>query len=289
MKYAFLAGCKGNPPHDQYARSSRSVLEGLGVELVDLEFNCCGYRVRNINFESFVLAAAWNIALAEKHGLDIVTPCQCCYGAMKHADHFLRERDELRREVNGFLRDDRLSWSGRSQVKHLLTVLAHDVGLEAIGSRVARPFSRLRVAAHYGCHALRPGKIMRFDDPLAPTILENLVRLTGAECVDWPQRLDCCGNPLWEKNNRLSLELMRKKLDSAMGQGADCIITSCNGCQIQFDEVQADHQTVDDRGNGRVGSLFYPQLLGLTLGLSADDMGLANHKVDVRPVLNHLS
>ncbi|MGD9187656.1 MAG: heterodisulfide reductase-related iron-sulfur binding cluster, partial [Desulfobacteraceae bacterium] len=61
------------------------------------------------------------------------------------------------------------------------------------------PLTNLRVAAHYGCHALRPANITGFDNPLTPTIFERLIEATGASIADWPLRLDCCGHPLWKK------------------------------------------------------------------------------------------
>jgi len=286
MKFAFFPGCKIPFYLEAYGRSTRAVLARMRVKLVPLEFNCCGNPVHNLNFQAFVLSAARNLALAEKHGLDILTPCKCCYGSLKHADHWLREQSDLRREINRELDREGLWWNGESEVKHLLTVLARDVGIQTLSKRVKKPFTGLKVAASYGCHALRPGNIVRFDNPLAPTIFEELLAVTGAETVEWARRLECCGNPLWEKNNALSLRLMEVKLSDARQSGADVVCTACTHCQIQFDAVQAQQPAPEGQGEPKLPSLLYPQLLGLSLGLPERVLGLARNRVpvpDLRP------
>jgi len=278
MKYAFFPGCKIPFYLEQYGSATGAVLDAVGVELLEMEFNCCGYPVRNLNFEAFVLSAARNLALAEQQKLDILTPCKCCYGSLKHADHWLRERKLLRREINRELDREGLWWYGEARIKHLLQVLAEDIDEEVITQKIKKPFPNLRVAAHYGCHALRPGNIVQFDNPLSPTIFEELIAVTGAEPVEWSRRLECCGHPLWEKNNKLSLKLMEGKLADAGQSGAHVLATACTYCQIQFDAVQATNLPEEAEAS-RVPAILYPQLLGLSMGLPEKVLGLQKNKL----------
>ena len=50
-----------------------------------------------------------------------------------------------------------------------------------------------KIGAYYGCLLLRPGKIMAFDNPENPTIMEDFIRALGAEPVVYPYRNECCG------------------------------------------------------------------------------------------------
>jgi heterodisulfide reductase subunit B2 len=286
MKFAFFPGCKIPYFLEQYGTATRAVLARCKIKLVGLEFTCCGYPVHHLNFEAFVLSAARNLALAEKHGLNILTPCKCCYGSLKHADHWLRERKWLRREINRELEREGLCWKGDTEIRHLLTVLAEDVGFQALGEKIKKPFSGLRVAASYGCHALRPGNIVRFDNPLAPTIFEKLVAVTGAECVEWARRLECCGHPLWEKNNELSLKLLEVKLSDARQSGADLICTACTYCQMQFDTVQAGRPEAGTGGG--LPAILYPQLLGWSMGLPERVLGLNKNRLPVQGIRRFL-
>jgi len=288
MRFAFFPGCKITHFAPQYEAATRAVLSELGVEFAEIEFGCCGYPVRHQHFNSFLISAARNLALAEKQGLGIFTPCQCCFGSLKKADYLLAQDENLRSEVNQALAKEGLAVLGAVEVKHLLTVLRDDVGLETLKEKAVRPFKDLKVAAHYGCHALRPSKVVGFDDPINPTILENLVAATGAKAVDWPERLDCCGNPLSGKNDDLALDLTRKKLAGAKLAGADCLCVACTYCHLQFDEVQ--FSMLDRLGeDGGLPAILYPQLLGLSMGLSPESLGLEANRLDLTKVMDFLA
>ncbi len=268
MKYALFLGCKIPSRLPAYEASTRAVLEHLGVTLVDLEFDCCGYPARNYSHEAFVVAAARNLALAERAGLDVLTPCKCCFGSLRHAMRFLREDAALHARVTQALGAEGLAWTGTTEVEHLLPVLARKVGVDALAAAVRTPRTGLRVAAQYGCHALRPSNVTRFDNPVAPTIFESLIRAAGATPVDWPRRLDCCGDPLHEANARLSERMTRAKIADAIESGAEVICTACPHCHLRFDAVQAGMPSLSIR------TLLYTQLLGLALGLPAKSLGL---------------
>lgn len=272
-RYLYFPGCKIDPLLPSYSHATRAVMAALEVDLVDRELNCCGYPVRDQDLAASVLAAARNLALAARSGLALMTPCKCCYGHLKHADYWLREKEDLRRYVNGRLKDEGLAWETGIRVYHLLQVLAEEINIKAIQARITRPLQGLKIAAHYGCHALRPGHVVQFDNPLAPTLFEKLVAVTGAAAVDWPLRLECCGHPLWGRNDRLSLKLMARKIVDARQAGAQLLATACTYCQVQFGAVRHDHRTEADNGHD-LPAVLYSQILGRAMGLPADQLGL---------------
>ena len=270
MRLAYFTGCKIPTQLPEYGLATRAVLRRLDVELVELEFTCCGYTQRNLHFDAALLMAARNLALAGAAGLDILTPCKCCYGSLRHAAHFMRNHP-IATVVARQLRVEGLEYRGDVEVKHLLPLLDRDLGHDVVARRVTTPRDGLRVAAHYGCHALRPSDVMQFDNPLAPTIFERLVELTGAEAVDWPRRLDCCGNPLLESNRHLSLRLMENKVTDARQAGADLLCTACTHCQVQFGQVQSGAPALAD---DPMPAMLYAQLLGLSMGIPTEELGL---------------
>jgi len=274
MKYALFLGCQIPAHLNQYETSAKAVCKRLDVGLVDVkQFNCCGYPVRNLDFKTFVLFSARNLALASREKLNVMSLCKCCYGSLKKADHLLKEDTSLRDEINTSLQKEGLQYEGDVEVKHLLSVLFHEVGLDAIKEKVARPFADLNIATHYGCHALRPSEIVQFDDPVAPSIFDQLVELTGATSIYWPAQLECCGGPLLGINDELSMDLTDKKRADAKQHGAHYLCAACTYCQIQFDAVQ--QMISSTRGtNHELPSILYPQLLGLSMGLEARALGL---------------
>jgi len=281
MKFALFLGCNIPARLTQYESSSRAVLKKLSVELVDIEeFNCCGYPLRNIDFKASILSAARNLALSEKENLPILILCKCGFGMLKHAAHILKEDTSLLKEINNTLKEENLEFKGDIEIKHLLSVFYHDVGLDNIKEKITRPYKDLKIATHYGCHALRPSEVVKFDDPVNPTLFDNLVALTGAESIDWEKRLDCCGAPLFGSNDDLSMDLTEKKLSNARQSGADFLCNACSYCHIQFDTVQS---MINSKGgkNHALPPILYPQLLGLSLGIDGDTLGLRENKIDI--------
>ena len=281
MKFALFLGCQTPVRLKQYETSSRAILERLGVGLVDIEeFNCCGYPLRNIEFKAFLLSSVRNLALAEKKKLNVITLCQCCYGSLKKADFLLRENASLRKEVNTILEREGLLYEGMVEVKHLLSVLHQEVGVEAIKKKIAKTFKGLKIAAHYGCHALRPSKVVGFDNPVSPSIFDQLVEVTGAESIAWPMRLECCGAPLWGINDELSMDLTLKKLNDGKESGAEYLCVACPYCHLQFDAVQK--KIIAQRGvDHPLPSILYPQLLGLSMGIDSETLGLKMNEIPI--------
>jgi len=289
MKFAFFIGCNIPARLQQYELSSRAVLSKVGVDLIDIrEFNCCGYPMRNADFNTYILFSARNLALAEKRKLDLITLCKCCFGSLKKANHLLQENRSLREETNSILAKEGLTYTGGTEVNHLLSVLHRDIGIKSIKEKLNLPFKGLKIATHYGCHALRPSEITQFDDPVAPVLFDELVKLTGAKSIDWPLKLECCGAPATGINDSLSMALTEKKLADADRAGADYLCSACPWCQIQFDNAHKD--TEINRGNGnKIPSVLYTQLLGLAMGINDKSLGFQLNANDIRDIKDFIS
>lgn len=283
MKYAWFPGCKIPYHLPQYGQASLAVCRALGLELLEPEFGCCGYPVRHISGDAAMLSAARNLALAHAAGASILTPCKCCLGNLRHAVYWLQRLEDVRQRVQGWLAREGLTLPpdlDRIAPRHLLTVLDQDVGAEAIAAAVRHPQRGVRVAAHYGCHALRPGHVTQFDNPLQPTVFERLVEATGATAVAWATRLDCCGSPLQGRNTVMALRLTRKKLLDARSAGADLLCTACTYCQLQLDGGRGAllaASPLDSPLDKAPPAVLYPQLLGTALGLAETETGLTRN------------
>ncbi len=283
MKYALFLGCNIPARVEQYDASARAVLKQVDVQLLDIrEFNCCGYPLRNVDQKAFLLSSAVNLALAEKAGFDIMALCKCCFGSLKEAAHFLKENGELLEEINRLLAQKGLKYAGEVKIKHFLSVLYHDVGLDALKSKITRQYKNFKIATHYGCHALRPSKITQFDDPVSPTLFDNLVEVTGAKSVEWASKLECCGAPVLGVNDDLSMSLTKRKLADGKKADADYLCSACPYCHLQFDTVQK--MIISQNGDNPFASILYPQLLGLCMGIDETTLGLEMNQLDISGV-----
>jgi heterodisulfide reductase subunit B len=69
------------------------------------------------------------------------------------------------------------------------------------------------------------------------------------------------------------------KVEQALCAGADCIVVACPACGIALSAGQ---------GEAELPVLYLPQLMGLSLGLSPDELGLELNQVPVDSVLEKL-
>jgi heterodisulfide reductase subunit B len=264
------------------------VLAKLGVEFMEIkDFSCCGYPLRNLSFKAFILSSARNLALAEKNDVNIVTVCNCCFGNLKYVDHLMKQDASLAENVNATLAKEGLQYKGNIHAMHLLDVLYHQVGIERIREEIQRPFEGLKIATHYGCHILRPSKVVNFDNPLAPSIFDELVEVTGAESVSWRNKLECCGAPLLGIDDELSMDLTAAKIREARKGGADYLCAACPFCHIQFDTVQG-RMLADRTTDEQLPSILYSQLLGLSMGIDEAALGLEMNHLDITGVKDFL-
>ncbi|MBU2520617.1 MAG: CoB--CoM heterodisulfide reductase iron-sulfur subunit B family protein [Proteobacteria bacterium] len=285
MKYTLFLGCNIPARVQQYEASARSVLAGLGVDIEDIkEFNCCGYPLRNSDFKTFVLFSARNMALAEKLGLNVLTLCKCCYGSMKMAEYYMEEDSLLKDEVNETLAKEGLEYNGNLEIKHFLSALYSDIGINTLKEKITRSFKDIKIATHYGCHVLRPSNIMQFDNPVSPVIFDRLVELTGAKSIDWALKLECCGAPVLGINDDLSMNLTKNKLTDGKRSGADYLCTACPWCHLQFDSVQK-MMIEQQRINNHLPAILFPQLLGLAMGIDKQALGINMNQIDISAIV----
>lgn len=288
MKFALQRCCVTPVFLKQYETATDAVLKHLGVEFVDIkEFNCCGYPLKNIDEKAHMLCSTRNLALAESEGLDILTLCNCCFGALKRVNHHVGEEAPVREELNRALAGDGLEYQGGVRVRHLFEVLYEDIGVDSIREMCVKHFSGLKIATHYGCHILRPKEIMQFDNPISPTIFDDLVELTGAESIPWSRKLDCCGSAIRGIDDKLSLDLAETKITDARQSGADYMCTACPYCQLQFDRTQK--MLVSEREEVQpLSAILFTQLLGVCLGLDDQALGLKQNELDATGITEFL-
>jgi heterodisulfide reductase subunit B len=161
------------------------------------------------------------------------------------------------------------------------------VGLEALKPLILNTFNGLQIAVSYGCHALRPSKITGFDDPVAPTLFDELVEITGAYSVDWSCKLDCCGAPLTGINDSLAMDMALKKINSAREAGAHYVCTACPYTHLQFDWVQS-RMAGSSEDWEPLAAVLYPQLLGLSMGIDEHTLGLSENRLGLADIASYL-
>ena len=289
LKYLLFLGCVTPYRLSSYEISARKVLEKLGVELAEMpEFNCCGFPMDPINHDLMLTLAARNLCLAEKQNLDILTLCNGCFSILNETNKILLEDKETREKINGYLKEIGMEFKGTIKVKHLVHVLAEDVGFEKIKEAVKKPLADLHVAQHGGCHIVRPVKYVDHDDdPENPTMLKNLIKLTGAECLDYMDEAECCGNPIIGVNEEVPFQMAKEKLEHIRAVKAQALVTVCPYCHIMYDLNQPRIERAFDEKFG-IPVLHYTQLLGLAMGFAPEELALNELRVKPTELLSQI-
>jgi len=165
-----------------------------------------------------------------------------------------------------------------------LQVLRDEVGFEKVARTVKRPLTGLKAAAYYGCMVLRPASEVAYDDPENPHVLDDLLMALGAASIEYAHKGECCGSYLAVVSAEAAAEMTYTILSSAQKNGAQLIATNCPLCQFNLDRQQAEIGRRHTRHQA-IPVLYFSQLLGIALGLDADDFGWEKHRIDPRPIL----
>lgn len=277
-RYAFFPGCLIPARHPAMEFAIRYSLPRLGIEIADLEgTSCCPDPLyfKSKDKTAWLAVAARNLCLAEEVGLDIFTNCSGCTATLSEAYHLLHD-EGIRERVNARLRRIGREYRGTIRVRHVATLLRDEVGYEAIRRSIVRPMKGLKVAVHYGCHLLKPSRVMEVDDPNDPQLMESLVSALGATPVRHRNWCLCCGKGCL--SDEIPSKMMRDLLGSVQEQEADILCMVCPTCFGQFDhgQVKIAKKYSEDF---HTPPLYYFQLLAYAQGMPYEKLGFERQRL----------
>ncbi len=271
-RYSYYPGCSLHASASEYDLSTKAVFAALEVGLDEVpDWICCGATpAHNVDELLSLSLSAKNLELAQQVPGDMAVACASCFSRLKFAQHILTENETKRKLVEKAI-DAPVPLD--STVKHLLEILARDIGLEQLAAVTRKPLAGLKVACYYGCLLTRPTDVPNLDCTEAPTIMESVIEAVGAETVAWTHRLECCGANFTLSRPPVVQQLSNAVLDSAKAAGADCIMVACPLCHGNLDIRQKEIEGV--YGCSYDMPVFYlTQLVGLALGVPAGNLGL---------------
>ena len=279
MKITPFWGCMIPLKYPQMESAIRFSAAALGIEFVETNrFSCCPdpiYFKAGDKMMWYTLAAR-NLAIAEQMGHDIVTMCSGCTSTLCEVNYHLKNNRKLRSKVNKRLAKVGLEFQGTISVRHIVTLLRDDIGLDSVNQSVRYPITDLKVAIHYGCHLLKPSEIMQVEDPMVPSILYDLFRAIGTTPIHHYEYLTCCGKAATDRDIGLNMShaLFRSIVDSE----ADCLGLICPTCFDSFDLGQL-RVTRHFNEPFEIPVFYYFQLLALAQGAPVETVGLQYHKM----------
>lgn len=282
MRFAYYPGCTAKSTSIEYEESVREISRCLGIELEEIpEWTCCGASSGHIvNHELSLALPGRNLALAEKMSLGILAHCPACSLRLKNTEYQLKKDPVLKSRIE---QDIGMSLQLSHKPKHILEVLYHDVGIDAIRPQVKRPLAGLKVVAYYGCYLVRPPEATRFDNPENPTIMDEILEALGAEVIDWSYKVDCCGGSLSIAKPEIVERLSGRIVRGASEAGAEAIVTACGICQLNLDMRQPK-----DDASVSMPIIYFSELAALAFRSQNIRRWSAKHFVDPSPLLERL-
>ena len=257
MKYSYYPGCTLKNKAVELDRYGRESAKALGFELEEIEnWQCCGgvYPLGSDEIAS-KLSSVRALADARDKGQDIVTLCSACHHVLKRVNDDMKNVEDIQTRANNYMALD-TPYKGEAKVLHFLEVLRDEIGFDELKKKVSNPLKGKKIGAYYGCLLLRPGKVMAFDNPENPTIIEDFIRAIGAEPVIYPYRNECCGGYISLKEKEIANTMCDNICRSAEGFGADMLITACPLCMYNL-----------NKSENKIPVYYFTELLAEALGL----------------------
>ncbi len=230
MKICYYPGCTLKTKAKDLDRYARASAAALGIEMEEIDgWQCCGAVYPTARDEiATKLSAVRALEYAKRNGGKLLTLCSACHNVIKRTNDDMQNDENIRFKANNYLALDE-PYCGETQVIHYLEMLRDEVGFDNLAKKVVNPINR-PIAAYYGCLLLRPGKVMAFDNPENPTIIEDFIKAIGGTPVKYPMRNECCGAYVGVKNEELPKRRSGMVLNSAAEKGAEVVVTACPLC-----------------------------------------------------------
>ena len=208
-----------------------------------------------------------------------MTICNTCTLNVLDAHAAFVSDAELAKTVNARLAEEGLHYSGRTKISHFLWVLHEQIGEERLRALVTNPLTGLTVAAFYGCHITRPPGRYGFVDSRNNAAIETAgAKSSDAVPIDYSGRTECCGFHTAAHDERVAIKLTGQHILAAKAGGAKTMVTPCPLCHTVLDSFQ--HEIEQDLGQKLdMPVLHLPQLVGLALGLTPEELNIDRHMI----------
>jgi len=291
-EYGFFIGCTIPLKLPHLEKAFRDVAGILDVKLKEMEgVSCCPEPVslQSLNIDTWVALGARNLAIAEKMGVNIMTICSGCYETLKTVSVLLDEDEEYLKKINGIIQKIGYNYTGKTKVYHFVELFSQPEWLEKIKKLLIKPLDDLNLAVHYGCHLIRPSKIMRFDHPEKPEKIDIILEALGAKTVKFATKLECCGFCA-----RLQAEIGEKLVEDKMTElceleeDVDGLIAVCPACTTQLDRKEK----IVARRTGKeldIPVLYLAEVMAIALGIQLEDLSLKNRSVKPTKLIEKLT
>jgi len=230
MKVGYFTGCMTDFVFPELGKHIVDFLTRNGVEVVvPEEQGCCGAPVflGAGDFDTGRRLADTNVKAFG--GVDyIVSDCATCTSSLKDYVKFLADTSERKETYTKF----------GERVKDISEFLVDVLKLPPSAYQPASEVEGKKVTWHDPCHLVRHLGIK--DQPR-----QIIKSIPGVEYVEMPNADRCCGmaGTFSIYYYDLSKKIADKKVEAIESTGADIVVSSCPGCEIQLIDSTVQHKS----------------------------------------------
>jgi heterodisulfide reductase subunit B2 len=282
MKIGYYPGCSLESSSKEYSKSLLAVAEKCGIIPEEIKgWSCCGASAaHNLNHDLAIVLPARTLAIAEEQGFtELLVPCAACYRRLAAAQYEVTTNEETHKKVESYLE---LKFSGKIKILSVIDFLQKYIS--PVADQYIINNLNQKIACYYGCLLARPKEtstLKRTEDPLE---MESVLEKTGAKPINWAFKTECCGASLSVSSTTIVAKLSGKIVENAVASGAESIVVACPMCHMNLDmrRPEIKKQIKKDLD---IPVLFITQVLGLSMGIPADKLGLNHHFVSTEKVI----
>ncbi|TRO50379.1 heterodisulfide reductase, subunit B [Candidatus Bathyarchaeota archaeon] len=280
MKLLYFPGCTLKTSAKNLEKSAFAIMEKLGHELVEMDdWTCCGV-VSSLSDDDLMrhIAPLRNLIHVEDQNEDkLITLCDMCCNTLKQTNLRVKDNKEDLDTLNLFM-DRENDYKGSVKIYHFLEYLRDEIGFNYIKKLVTNPLKNMKIMPYYGCMMLRPREVA-IDDAEEPTILSDLLTSLGAEVIDNPFKIECCGSYHTIENKDIVRNRSHRISNYATNNGAEAMVLSCPLCRFNLDYRGKEAEKIF-KGYKQIPIYYYTQLIAIALGLDQNICSFNEHIVD---------
>ena len=283
MRIGFYPGCSLEGSSKEYSDSLFAVAEKCGITLEEIkDWSCCGASAaHNLNHDLAIALPARTLALAEKQGLaEIVVPCAACYSRLASSKQEISDNIATKKKIEKFIDLTLVNEVKILTVFEFLQKYIFPVADQYIVNRLNQ-----KTACYYGCLYARPKEIAAVEQIENPMEMDEVLVKAGATPIEWAFKTECCGAGYTMSRTDIVAKLSGKIIEDAVDRGAESIIVACPMCHVNLDMRRPEIKKQLNK-EINIPVLFITQALGLSMGISADKLGLNKHYVPTDKAVN---
>ncbi len=269
---SYFPGCSLVTTAHENNQSLKESFEKLGINLIELEdWNCCGSSsAHSIDSELFY-NLTFRIFSLVPPGRPLLAPCPSCVLRLRETVHHLKHDEAARQQ---FENEYGKPFNTKLEILNVVEMLDR-MYQSGQFKNVPQRLKGLKFVTYYGCTLNRPS-FMRHEKSNFD-IIGKVLSSFGAESIDWPFALRCCGTYLSVARPEVITPIVNGIVGGAEKAGADCIVTPCAMCHLNL-EVRCNLKNPTP-------TVHLSELLALALETTKDKEWFSRHLIDPTPVL----